>query len=159
MTNQSSVGPLLGADRPVRSPRARGTREALHVKLSKRSSSLVATAVAAAMLMTACGGSDDEGGDGGGTAATGGTFSMQIGEPQNPLVPGNTTEQSGDRVVNALWTGLVKFDANNELEYSGVAESIESDDNTVWTITLKDGWTFHDGSPVTAESFVKAWNF
>jgi len=128
------------------------------VKLSKRSSSLVATAIAAALVLTACGGSDDEGSEEGG-AGEGGTFSIQIGEPQNPLVPGNTTEQSGDRVVNALWTGLAKFDEDNNLEYTGVAESMESEDNTVWTITLKDGWTFHDGSPVTAESFVKAWNF
>jgi oligopeptide transport system substrate-binding protein len=129
----------------------------LHVKLSKRSSSLVATAIAAALVMTACGGSDDEGDSGAGAA--GGTFSMQIAEPQNPLVPGNTTEQSGDRVVNALWTGLVKFDENNELEYSGVAESIESEDNTTWTVTLKDGWTFHDGTDVNAQSFVDAWNY
>jgi peptide/nickel transport system substrate-binding protein/oligopeptide transport system substrate-binding protein len=130
----------------------------LHVKLSKRSSSLVATAIAAAMLMTACGGSD-EGGEDGGTAAGGGTFSMYIGEPENPLVPGNTSESEGDQVVNSLWTGLVSYTADGEIEYSGVAESIESADNTTWTVTLKDGWTFHDGTPVNAESFVKAWNY
>jgi ABC-type transport system substrate-binding protein len=126
-------------------------REALHVKLSKRKSALVATAIAAAMLMTACGGSDEEG--------DGGTFSIYTSEPENPLVPGNTTEQNGDRIVNALWTGLVKFSPDGEVEYTGVADSIESDDNTNWTITLKDGWTFHDGTPVNAESFVKAWNY
>jgi oligopeptide transport system substrate-binding protein len=131
----------------------------LHVKLSKRSSSLVATAIAAALLMTACGGSDDEGGEEGAAADGGGTFSMYTGEPENPLVPGNTTESEGDQIVNTLWTGLVKFDENNDLEYSAVAESIESEDNITWTVTLKDGWTFHDGSPVNAESFVNAWNY
>ncbi len=40
-----------------------------------------------------------------------------------------------------------------------MAESIESDDATTWTVTLKDGWTFHDGTPVTAQSFVDAWNY
>jgi oligopeptide transport system substrate-binding protein len=133
----------------------------LHVKLSKRRSALVAGALAAAMVLSACG-SDDEGGgtpEGGAEAQTGGTFSMYIGEPQNPLVPGNTTESEGDQVVNSLWTGLVRFDAENQLEYSAVAESIESDDNTTWTVTLKDGWTFHDGTPVNAESFVNAWNY
>ena len=44
VTSQSSDRPRWAADRPVRSPRSRGSREALHVKLSKRSSSLVATA-------------------------------------------------------------------------------------------------------------------
>ena len=45
------------------------------------------------------------------------------------------------------------------MQYTGVAESIESEDATTWTVTLKDGWTFHDGTPVTAESFVNAWNY
>jgi ABC-type transport system substrate-binding protein len=133
-------------------------REALHVKLSKRSSSLVATAIAAAMLMTACGGSDDEG-DGGASADGGGTFTAYIGEPKSPLVPGNTTESEGAKVISALWTGLVGYAEDGAVEYTGVAESIESDDNQSWTITLKDGWTFHDGTAVDAESFVDAWNY
>jgi ABC-type transport system substrate-binding protein len=130
----------------------------LHVKLSKRSSSLVATAIAAALLMTACGGSD-EGGEGGAATDGGGTFTAYIGEPKSPLVPGNTTESEGAKVISALWTGLVGYAEDGAVEYTGVAESIESEDNQNWTITLKDGWTFHDGTPVNAESFVKAWNY
>jgi ABC-type transport system substrate-binding protein len=41
---------------------------------------------------------------------------------------------------------------------SGIAESIESDDQRVWTIKLKDGWTFHNGEPVDAASYARAWN-
>jgi ABC-type transport system substrate-binding protein len=40
-----------------------------------------------------------------------------------------------------------------------MAESIESEDAQTWTITLREGWTFHNGEPVDAESFVNAWNF
>ncbi|SOE01348.1 peptide ABC transporter substrate-binding protein [Blastococcus haudaquaticus] len=127
------------------------------MKLSKRSSSLVATAIAAALLMTACGGSDE--GEEGGTADGGGTFSIYIGEPENPLIPGNTTESEGHQVISSLWTGLVEYSADGEVEYTGVAETIESEDNTTWTVTLKDGWTFHDGTPVTSQSFVDAWNY
>jgi ABC-type transport system substrate-binding protein len=130
----------------------------LHVKLSKRSSSLVATAIAAALLMTACGGSD-EGGDKSGTADSGGTFTAYIGEPKSPLVPGNTTESEGAKVISALWTGLVGYAKDGAVEYTGVADSIKSDDNQNWTIKLKDGWTFHDGTPVDAKSFVDAWNY
>jgi ABC-type transport system substrate-binding protein len=128
------------------------------VKLSKRNSSLVATAIAAALLMTACGGSD-EGGEEGGTTDGGGTFTAYIGEPKSPLVPGNTTESEGAKVISALWTGLVGYAEDGAVEYTAVAESIESEDNQNWTITLKDGWTFHDGTPVDAESFVDAWNY
>ncbi|MGY1653823.1 peptide ABC transporter substrate-binding protein [Geodermatophilus sp. SYSU D01119] len=130
------------------------------MKLSKRRSALVAAGLSGALLLSACGGSDDSGsGSGSGGGEGGGTFSVYIGEPENPLVPGNTTESEGDQVVNSLWTGLVKYAEDGSVEYSGVAESIESEDNTTWTVTLKDGWTFHDGSPVNAESFVDAWNY
>ena len=128
------------------------------MRLSKRSAALIATGLSGAMVLSACGGSDDSGsGEGGGEGAS--TFSVYIGEPQNPLVPGNTTESEGDQVVNSLWTGLVRYTAEGEVDYSGVAESIESTDNTTWTVTLKDGWNFHDGTPVDAESFVDAWNY
>src|ERR671918_454048 len=33
------------------------------------------------------------------------------------------------------------------------------DDQTTWTITLNEGWTFHDGTPVTAEDYVNTWNW
>src|SRR5215217_4784020 len=134
-------------------------REALHVKLSKRRSALVASTIVGAMLMTACGGSDDNGGDDS-AAASGGEFSIYIGEPENPIVPGNTSESEGSQVVEALWTGLVQYsNEDGSVQYTGVADSIESDDATTWTVKLKDGWTFHDGTPVTANSFVDAWNY
>jgi oligopeptide transport system substrate-binding protein len=131
----------------------------LHVKLSKRRSALVAAGIAAAMMLSACGGSDEPSGDGGTAAEGGGEFSIYIGEPENALVPGNTTESEGSQVVDALWTGLVQYGDDASVQYTGVAESIESEDATVWTVKLKDGWTFHDGTPVNAESFVKAWNY
>src|SRR5688572_29696474 len=111
------------------------------------------------MMLSACGGSDEPSGDGGAEASSGGTFSMYVGEPENPLVPGNTTESEGSQVVDALWTGLVQYGDDSSVQYTGVAESIESEDSTTWTVTLKDGWTFHDGTPVTASSFVDAWNY
>ena len=39
------------------------------------------------------------------------------------------------------------------------AESIESADGQHYTVTLAGGWTFTDGTPVTARSFVDAWNY
>ncbi|GAA2602656.1 ABC transporter substrate-binding protein [Dactylosporangium fulvum] len=39
------------------------------------------------------------------------------------------------------------------------ADSINSDDQTLWRIRLRDGWAFHNGEPVTAKSFVDAWNY
>ncbi|MCV2489396.1 ABC transporter substrate-binding protein [Geodermatophilus sp. YIM 151500] len=132
------------------------------MKLSKRGAALIASGVVGALTLSACGGGEDEGSGGGGAgaASSGGSYSIYIGEPENPLVPGNTNETEGGQVVDSLWTGLVEYDAEtNEAVYTGVAESIESVDQTTWTVTLNDGWTFHDGSPVDAQSFVDAWNY
>ncbi len=130
------------------------------MKLSKRRSAFVAAGLSGALLLSACGGGDDSGsGGGGGGGEGGGTFTAYINEPKSPLVPGNTTESEGAKVIAALWTGLVGYSEEGEVEYTGVAESIESEDNQNWTITLKDGWTFHDGTPVDAQSYVDAWNY
>ncbi len=128
----------------------------VHRKRMRVSATLLTLALAA----TACGGGDsqDEGDEGGG--ASGGTFSLYIGEPENPLIPSNTSETEGGQVVDALFTGLVEYDPDTtELAMTGVAKSIESEDSQNWTITLNDGWTFHDGTPVTSDSFIKAWNY
>jgi oligopeptide transport system substrate-binding protein len=126
------------------------------VKSSQRTRALGAAGIAAALLLSACGTTSDSGDP---AAADDGTFSMFVGEPENPLVPGNTTEDQGNQIVSSLWTGLVQYDEAGGVAYTGVADSITSDDSATWTITLKSGWTFHDGTPVTAHSFVDAWNY
>jgi ABC-type oligopeptide transport system substrate-binding subunit len=112
-----------------------------------------------ALGAAACGGGGEDNpapGDG----ASGGTYSVTITNPENPLVPTNTTESEGSLVLSGLFTGLVDYDPEtSEVVYEGVAASIESDDSTTWTVKLKDGWTFHDGSKVDAASFVDAWNY
>ena len=95
------------------------------------------------------------------TAQTGAPqpISIAIGQPVSPLLPGNTVEENGTQVLESLWTGLVEYGTDGAVRYTGVAEAIESDDSVTWTVRLRDGWTFHDGTPVTAESFVDAWNY
>ncbi|MGH3566891.1 MAG: peptide ABC transporter substrate-binding protein [Pseudonocardia sp.] len=105
------------------------------------------------MVATACGQSDDAG------ALQDDTISVFATEPENPLVPGNTTETGGGKVIDALFTGLVEYDPKTAEPYNEVAESIETVDSTVYTITLKRDWTFHDGTPVQAHNFVDAWNY
>jgi oligopeptide transport system substrate-binding protein len=136
------------------------------VQVHRKKLRLSAALLVLAMGAAACGGGGgDEGGtEGGGSAAgneaaSGGTFSLYIGQPENPLVPSNTSETEGGQVVDALFTGLVQYDPDTTEQTDGVAESIESEDSQTWTITLKDGWTFHDGTPVTSDSFIQAWNF
>jgi oligopeptide transport system substrate-binding protein len=86
-------------------------------------------------------------------------ISIAIGEPVATLLPGNTVEDNGSQILEALWTGLVEYGPDGAVRYTGVADAIESEDSVTWTVRLRDGWTFHDGSSVTAESFVDAWNY
>jgi oligopeptide transport system substrate-binding protein len=114
-----------------------------------------------ALLASACGGGG-EGETGTGGAAAGPsdtTISIYGGEPENPLVPGNTTEVNGSKVIGALFTGLVEYDPQTAEPRNAVAASIDTTDSRVYTIALEEGWTFHDGTPVTASSFVDAWNY
>jgi len=92
------------------------------------------------------------------TAGVSGSISTYIGEPES-LTTTNDTESEGIAVLRALYTPLVDIDENNEPVMSA-AESVESTDGgTTWVVTLKSGWTFHDGTPVTAQSYVDAWNY
>ena len=123
-------------------------------------SRLLASAAAAVAVITLVSGC----GAGSGTATTGGSDSnvitFGIGEPQNPLVPGNTNESNGSMVVNGmLFTGLVTTKPDGTL-INEVAKEIKANaDSTVFDITLQDGWKFSDGTPVTSESFTKAWSY
>jgi oligopeptide transport system substrate-binding protein len=127
----------------------------------KRKTGLLAALTAGALVLTACGEGDDDDGDGGG--ATGGTFSVYVCEPEH-LVPQNTNETCGSEVLNALFTPLVNYDPESSDPEFGegvgdaVALSIESEDQVNWTITLKEGWTFHNGEPVDAASYLRGWN-
>ena len=62
------------------------------------------------------------------------------------------------RIMDMIFTGLVSYDADGKV-VNEIAESIETEDSQNYTIKIKEGQTFSDGSPVTAASFVDAWNF
>ncbi|MFC4372982.1 ABC transporter substrate-binding protein [Nocardia halotolerans] len=79
-------------------------------------------------------------------------------EPQNPLVPTNTNENMGGRVVDRLFAGLKYYDATGQA-HDEMAEKIETTDRRSYRITIKPDWKFTDGTTVTAKSFVDAWNY
>ncbi|RBP98784.1 peptide ABC transporter substrate-binding protein, partial [Bifidobacterium xylocopae] len=80
-------------------------------------------------------------------------------EPQNPLVPGNTNERGGARPVMLLFAKLVAVTPDGKT-VNEVADSIKpNQDNTQYTVKLKPGWKFTDGSPVTSSSFTRAWSY
>ena len=125
--------------------------------MKKKVLAFAAMACSVAMLLSACGGSNSN-------AASGDTAGSNIitaynSEPQNPLIPGNTNETGGGKPGDLLFSRLVSFDKDGKAS-NEVAESITpNDDATQYTIKIKSGWKFTDGTPVTAESFTKAWSY
>lgn len=121
----------------------------------------LAVPAALALTLSACSGGNDAGSSdstgGGNDAQTAGVVLANGTEPQNPLIPANTNEVGGGRIVDLLFAGLVYYDANGDV-VNDMAESIETDDSQTYTVKLKEGQTFSDGTPVTSSSFVDAWS-
>ncbi|MEV0292503.1 ABC transporter substrate-binding protein [Nocardia sp. NPDC050710] len=121
-----------------------------------RSLRVVACVAAATLAATlaACGGDTAPP-----AGPAGPAISLNTTEPENTLVPGNTTDAGGSKIIRSLFKGLVEYDAKTSAPRNAIAESIESTDSRTFTIRMRRGWTFHDGTPVTARSFVDAWNY
>lgn len=115
-----------------------------------------------ALALTACssGGGDTSssasGSESGSTATSTGVITANGSEPQNPLIPANTNETGGGKILDLLFAGLVYYDAKGAT-HNDMAESIETTDSKVWTIKIKKGQKFTDGTEVKAENFVNAW--
>ncbi|WP_336216570.1 peptide ABC transporter substrate-binding protein [Nonomuraea sp. LPB2021202275-12-8] len=122
-----------------------------------RGARIVAGTALLALAVAACGGGATPSGD---PAAGGGDtpVRMELGEPQNLLVPSNTTESEGAELLASVFEPLVNYNENKEA-VEAAAESITSDDNTTWTIKLKPGYTWHNGEPLIAQNYVDAWNY
>jgi oligopeptide transport system substrate-binding protein len=112
---------------------------------------------AIALTVAACGGG---GGDEPGGSGSNAEISVGGTEPENELVPGNTSESGGGKIVDSLWTGLITYNAEDAAPQNAHAEKIELNDaGDQITFTLKKDWKFHDGTPITADSYIDAWNY
>jgi len=128
------------------------------MRFSKRAG---AVAITAAVALVAAGCSSDEGGGGGDTSekTANGAIVIDGTQPENGLIPSNTTETGGGQVVDFMWTGLVEYPNDGGDPVKAVAEDISTEDSQKYTIKIKKGTKFHDGTEVKAKNFVDAWNW
>ncbi|MFE6256081.1 ABC transporter substrate-binding protein [Agromyces sp. NPDC057865] len=126
------------------------------MKIKRIGVAAIALAAAGALALTGCtsGSPESTGGAGSSTAV----ITTNGSEPQNPLVPTNTNETGGGKILDAIFAGLVYYDADGA-PHNDMAESIETEDAQNYTIKIKADQKFSNGEPVTANSFVDAWNY
>ncbi|MGW0436089.1 peptide ABC transporter substrate-binding protein [Micromonospora sp. NPDC003197] len=125
------------------------------MRVSKRAS---AVAVSAAVVLVAAGCNSGDGGDTSG-GSTDGAITIHGTQPEVGLVPASTTETGGGKIIDFMWTGLVRYPNDGGNPVNALAESIETTDSKVYTIKIKKGTKFHDGTEVKAKNFVDAWNW
>lgn len=73
----------------------------------------------------------------------------------DPAKPGDAPAVT---VISQIFTGLVRLNERLEVEPDGAQDWEVSDDGTVYTFTIREGLTFADGTPVTAEDYVYSIN-
>jgi peptide/nickel transport system substrate-binding protein len=121
-----------------------------------------AAILALGLIAAACGGGDDDGGGGGsggatgddaGTPTPGGTvvYGLEAETTDGWCLPEAQLAIGGIMVAQSIYDTLTRPNAQGEIE-PWLAESVEpNEDSTVWTITLREGVKFHDGTDLTAE--------
>jgi oligopeptide transport system substrate-binding protein len=115
-----------------------------------------AVLVAGALVATGCS-SNDPAPDP--TGGSGGEITLRGCTPQNPLLGLMTNEVCGGHVLDAVTSQLVRYNSVTAAPELDIAESIETDDAQTFTVTLKKGYLYSDGTEVKAEDFVRAWNY
>ncbi len=142
--------------------------------LSRRSFLKATGGAAAAATVAGCTGDGDDGGDGdGGDGGSGGVEWYPVPEPSegdtggtlqliNSTIttfdPIQNTDTAGGVVIRQLFEGLTKYPNGEPKTENSLASDISvSEDFTTYTVTLKDGVTYHDGSELTASDVVYSW--
>lgn len=131
----------------------------------KTRTAAIAGISALALLTAACSG-DDGGTEGSGSSTSGSGETVAGGEisisgctPQNPFIPAMTNETCGGDMLDSVLRKLIHYNTETAAPEMDLAESIETEDNQNFTVTLKQGQMFTDGTEVKAANFVNAWNW
>ena len=128
------------------------------MRFSRTSKALGMVAIAA-LALTGCGAGG--GTSNGASQAAGDTNKVILvdgSEPQRPLMPADTNEVGGGKIMQMMFSGLVSYDPSGK-PVNELAESIEGKDGQNFTIKIKKDQKFTNGELITAKTFVDSWNF
>ena len=147
-----------------------------------RGVAVAALAISASLFLASCAGNDDNGGGGGGESADSGS-SLKIGMVNEQADPGSPTKggtltfsgyspvttldpakaqvsgSTGGSELSAIYDVLMRYDPIEQTFVPQLAQSLEpNDESTTWTLKLRDGVTFSDGTPFDAQAVTASIN-
>lgn len=129
-------------------------------QIDRRQFLLGASSVAALAGLTACGadgGSADSGSSNDGSTASKKDATYAQSVQITSLDPAGEQPQvypAGYEAAFAIFAGLVRFAPDLSFQPDLATEWTTSDDGLTWTFTLREGVTFHDGTPFDADAVV-----
>jgi len=131
------------------------------INFRHRVAGTVAAVLAAAILLPGCGsGSTNSASSANASAESGNqTISANITEPSNGLLPGNTSDMSGWKIVSQLYDGLVTFDTKGNEQFVEAKSITPNADASEYTIVLKPNLKFSNGEKITARTYARSWSF
>jgi peptide/nickel transport system substrate-binding protein len=124
----------------------------------------VAGGVALGSFLTACGSSSSSTSSGSPSAAgspkKGGSLKVGIvgGSAKDTADPQTASFEPDIAIQYQLYDGLTGFDWDANVVNRMAEELTPNADGSVWTCRLKDGLTWHDGKPVTADDVVYSFD-
>ncbi len=119
--------------------------------------------VVGGMLAAGCSSDDDSataGSDGKATAGGEQVLRLAFSSDMDPPDPDTNYQLQGNQVTTSLYEGLVDYAPDGSAEIVPMlAESYEiSDDQLTYTFHLREGVTFHDGTPLDSESLLAGFD-
>ena len=106
-------------------------------------------------LLAACGGSDNGGSDT--PSADGVVLHRGNGTEPNTLDPHQANGTWENNIIGDMLIGLYTEDAEGKPVFGSATDHQISEDGLTHTFTIREGMTWSDGTPVTAQDFVYAW--
>lgn len=114
-----------------------------------------AMGIAAMSALSACGGQEG-GSQGGAETVPASWLKCRVGK-LSEIDPLLVQDRAGLQVLSAVFTPLMRLDANGELVPGAALSCAVSDDACTFTFKLPEHAVFHNGERVTASSFKIAW--
>jgi peptide/nickel transport system substrate-binding protein len=138
--------------RPTRSQESIVTIDLTSRRRRLKRLALAAIASALALGLAACSTADT------GSSSATGTYTLGLQEPDSTINPLTTSDYNAMFIVGLASEGLLSQDTDGKLEGRLAKSWSASSDGKTWTVTLRDGLEFSDGSSLTSKDVVATFD-